>query len=139
MDKFKWKEVLPRIFADSAIVHLSMIGALAVSVVIQTALGNGVRARNLITDFAHYYTTFFWLLSPIFPLVFLANGFYTRGRGYVGKRKTWVILRGVVLGVMTFSCVNVLLFGHTAVSRSVVFPFLALAGIGLASVRLLKA
>ena len=79
------------------------------------------------------------MLSPIFPLVFLANGFYTHGRGYVGKRKAWVILRGVALGVMTFFCVNVLLLGHTAVSRSVVFPFLAFAAVGLASARLLKA
>jgi len=139
MNKFKWKELVPRVFADFAIVHLSMIGALAVSVVYQTALGDAGRARALITEFAHYYTGFFWLLSPIFPLVFLANGFYTHGRGYVGKRKAWVILRGVALGVMTFFCVNVLLFGHTAVSRSVVFPFLAFAAVGLASARLLKA
>jgi nucleoside-diphosphate-sugar epimerase len=139
MDKFKWKEVLPRIFADSAIVHLSMIGALAVSVVYQTALGNGLRAQNLITEFAHYYTVFFWLLSPVFPVVFLANGFYTHGRGYVGKRKMWVIGRGVALGVMTFFCLHVLLFGQAAVGRSVVLPFLVLAGVGLALARLLKA
>jgi nucleoside-diphosphate-sugar epimerase len=139
MDKLNWKEALPRIFADFAIVHLSMIGALAVSVIYQTAHGNGASAQALVTDFAHYYTGFFWLLSPIFPLVFLLNGFYTHGRGYVGKRKAWVILRGVALGVMTFFSVNVLLFGHTAVGRSVVFPFLALAGMGLASSRFLKA
>src|ERR1035438_9883579 len=77
MDKWNWKEALPRIFADFVIVHLSMIGALAVSVVYRTAYGTGASAQMLVAGFAHYYTAFFWVLSPIFPLVFLLNGFYT--------------------------------------------------------------
>jgi nucleoside-diphosphate-sugar epimerase len=43
------------------------------------------------------------------------------------------------MAVVVFFGVNVLLFGSTAVGRSVVVPFMALAGVGLASVRLLKA
>jgi nucleoside-diphosphate-sugar epimerase len=139
MNKLKWKEVLPRIAADFLIVHASMVGALLVSVLYRTAIGHGPEARNLIDDFAHHYAAFFWLLSPIFPLVFWFNGFYTHTRGYVGRHKTWVILRGVVMAVLAFFGVNVLLFGATAVGRSVVAPFLVLAGVGLISVRLLKA
>ncbi len=135
----KWREALPRMAADFVIVHLSMIGALAISVVYQTAHGNPVGARELTSDFAHYYTAFFWLLSPVFPVVFLLNGFYTHTRGHTGSRKTWLILRGVVLAVMIFFGGNVFFFGKSAVGRSVALPFMVLAGFGLASSRLLKA
>jgi len=135
----KWQEALPRMSADFIIVHLSMIGALAISVVCQTALGNPGAARELTSDFAHYYTAFFWLLSPVFPLVFLLNGFYTHTRRHAGSRKAWLIVRGVALAVMIFLGLNVLLFGNSIVGRGVAIPFALLAGVGLASARLLKA
>ncbi len=139
MNKLKWQEAIPRIIADFIIVHLSMIGALGASVLYRTALGNGGGARDLFTSFMHYYTAFFWLLSPIFPVVFMLNGFYTHTRAYVGRHKAWVVLRGVVLGIMVFFGANLALFGHTEVGRSVAIPFMLLAGAGLAGARLLKA
>ena len=135
----KWREALPRIAADFAIVHLSMVGALAISVVCQTALGNTGEARELTSSFSRYYFAFFWLLSPVFPLVFFLNGFYSQTRRYVGRRKTWVILTGVLQAVTIFLAGNFLLFGHSTVNRSVAVPFALLAGSGLVSARLLKA
>jgi len=88
MSELKWREAVPRIIADFVIVQLSMIGALAVSVVYQTALGHGPRAKALIDTFAHYYTSYFWVLSLMFPVVFWFNGFYTHTRAYTGKAKT---------------------------------------------------
>ena len=139
MNNFKWREALPRIAADFLIVHASMVAALLLSVLYRTAIGHGPEAHSLIDNFAQQYSAFFWLLSPIFPLVFWVNGFYTHTRGYVGRHKSLVILRGVVMAVLVFFGVNVLLFGGTEVGRSVVVPFMALAGVGLASARLLKA
>jgi nucleoside-diphosphate-sugar epimerase len=43
------------------------------------------------------------------------------------------------MAILVFFGVNVLLFGGTAVGRSVAVPFMALASVGLVSVRLLKA
>src|SRR5579871_5805856 len=97
-----WREVLPRALADFVTVHASMLLALAISVTYQTARGRGGEAQRLIAGFQHYYVAFFWLLSPIFPVVFLLNGFYTHSRAYVGKQKAWTILRGVVLAVLLF-------------------------------------
>jgi len=139
MNKLEWQEALPRMVADFIIVHMSMIGALAISVVYRTARGNPGGASDLISNFAHYYVAFFWLLSPVFPLVLLLNGFYTHTRSYTGRHKTRVILRGVVMGIIVFFGVNVILFGSSTVGRSVAVPFVVLAGIGLASARLLKA
>jgi nucleoside-diphosphate-sugar epimerase len=124
--------------ADLLIVHVSMIVALAFSVVYQTAVGNAVAAGNIVAGFREYYTVFFWMLSPIFPAVFFLNGFYTHSRAYSGRYKSWVILRGVVLAAMIFFAANFLLFGHEKVGRSVALPFTVLAATGAALVRILK-
>jgi nucleoside-diphosphate-sugar epimerase len=124
--------------ADYLIVHFSMIAALSVSVVYQTGAGHPTVAHDIVTSFQRYYRAFFWLLSPIFPLVFLLNGFYTRSRSYIGRYKAWVILRGVATAAMVFFAVNFLLFAHEKVGRSVALPFVVLAATGAAAVRILK-
>ncbi|MBZ5630761.1 MAG: NAD-dependent epimerase/dehydratase family protein [Acidobacteriia bacterium] len=124
--------------ADFLIVHFSMIAALAISVVSQTQAGNAAAAHAIVSGFLQYYTAFFWVLSPIFPLVFLLNGFYTHSRAYVGRYKALIILRGVALAAMVFFAANFLFFGSEKVGRSVALPFMVLAAAGAASVRILK-
>jgi len=134
----KWPDVVPRMAADYVAVHLSMIVALSISVIYQTAVGNGAEAHALTAGFLHYYTTSFLLLSPIFPLVFLFGGFYTNSRTYTIPQKSLVVLRGVSLAVILFFFSNFLLSGAESVGRSVALPFAAIAGLGLCSVRALK-
>jgi nucleoside-diphosphate-sugar epimerase len=138
MKELKWKEALPRIVADFLTVQASMVGALLISVTYRTGLGHAAEARALVETFSRQYAAFFWLLSPIFPVIFLLNGFYTRTRGYSGRHKTWTIFRGVAMAVLVFLGANVLLFGSTSLGRSAVVPFMVLAGLGLASSRLIK-
>jgi len=134
----QWREALPRMAADFLIVHFSMIAALALSVVYQTGAGNSLGARATLSGFLRYYAAFFWLLSPIFPLVFLLNGFYTHSRAYAGRYKTFVILRGVALAAGVFFAADFLIFGQEKLGRSVVLPFVMLAAAGAASARILK-
>ncbi len=136
--ELKWRQVLPRMFLDYLTVHASMLMALAVSVLYRTALGHGVEAQQLIGGFRHYYVTFFWLLSPIFPVLFLVNGFYTYARGYEGWQKAWAILRGVMLAVCLFFAADFLLFKLQSTGRSVALPFVVVAGCALCSARLIK-
>lgn len=135
---FRWGEAIPRMIADFLIVHLSMIAALAMSVVYQTGIGNASAAHAIVSGFLQYYTAFFLVLSPIFPLVFLLNGFYTRSRGYMGRYKALTILRGVTLAAIIFFAVNFLFFRNYDMGRSVALPFMALAAVGAAFVRILK-
>jgi nucleoside-diphosphate-sugar epimerase len=135
---FSWREAIPRMAVDFLIVHLSMIAALAMSVVYQTAVGNAAAAHVILFGFLRYYRAFFWVLSPIFPLVFLLNGFYTHSRAYIGRYKALVILRGVLVGTVVFFAANFLLLGNQRVGRSVALPFMVLAAAGAASVRILK-
>src|SRR6201997_272295 len=95
--RLSWHEAVPRLIADFLMVHFSMIGAIAVSVIYQEATGSRDQAHELIAEFQHYYVRFFWLLSPIFPFTFAVLGFYTHTRSYSGKRKNWAIVQGVGL------------------------------------------
>ncbi len=135
---FKWREAVPRMTADFLIVHFCMIAALTLSVVYQAEMGNAVEASAIAAGFLRYYTAFFLVLSPIFPLVFLFNGFYTHSRAYAGRYKSLVILRGVVLAAIVFFATNFLLFGNEKAGRSVALPFTVLATVGATSVRMLK-
>jgi len=115
-----------------------MIAALAMSVVYQAGAGHAAAAHEIASGFQRYYTSFFWYLSAIFPLVFLLNGFYTRSRAYTGRYKALVVLRGVVVAAMVFFAANFLLFGHEKVGRSVALPFVVLAAAGTAAARIVK-
>lgn len=132
-----WQEAIPRVITDFLVIHLSMIGALAVSVIYQEAIGSGEAAHNLIVNFEHYYARFFWLLSPIFPVTFAVLGFYTHTRSYSGKRKNWAILQGVGLAALLFLGANSLA-QDSSVGRSVAVSFVTLASAGLCSSRFLK-
>lgn len=133
---FRWQEGIPRVAADLLIVHASMIAAMAMSVVYQAGAGNAAAAHAIVAGFLQYYAFFFWLLSAIFPMVFLLNGFYTRSRAYTGRYKAWVVLRGVVVASMVFFAASFLLFGYEKVGRSVAVPFVALAACGTAGARI---
>ncbi len=136
--RLKWRQIAPRMAADYLTVHASMLAALGISVVYRTALGNGLGAQQLIAGFRHYYATFFLLLSPIFPMLFLLHGFYTYGRSYEGRRKAWFILRGVTLAVTCFFAADFLLFKMQSTGRSVALPFVVLAGGALCAARMAK-
>jgi nucleoside-diphosphate-sugar epimerase len=132
-----WQEAVPRVIADFLIVHLSMIVALAVSVIYQATNGSTSEAHQLILNFEWYYVRFFWLLSPIFPVIFALHGFYTHTRSYSGRRKNWVILQGVGLAALLFLGANSLVHDFS-VGRSVAVPFIVLASFGLCFFRFLK-
>src|SRR5215467_3516673 len=135
--KLYWQEAVPRLICDFLVVHISMIGALAASVIYQAAIGPAAEAHQLIVNFESYYIRFFWLLSPIFPVTFALHGFYTHTRYYSGRRKAWVILRTVGLAALFFWGANSLL-RDSIVGRSVALPFVVVAGFGLCFTRLLK-
>ena len=132
-----WEEALPRVVLDFVVVHASMVGALAVSVAYQLVRGSWPEAHELISTFENYYIRFFWLLSPIFPLTFAANGFYTHTRSYGGWRKKRVLLRGLAIAVVAFCSMNRLV-GDTTTGRSVTIPFAVLVSLGICFSRFVK-
>src|SRR5215475_9091524 len=135
--RLSWQEAVPRVLADFLMIHSSMIGAIAVSVIYQEATGSRDQAQRLIADFERYYAQFFWLLSPIFPMTFAVFGFYTHTRSYSGRRKNWAILQGVTLGALLFLGANSLV-RDSSVGRSVAVSFVVLASASLCLSRVVK-
>jgi len=115
-----------------------MAAALAISVVYQAGTGNAAAAHAIVSGFLQYYLAFFWVLSPIFPIVFLLNGFYTHSRAYTGRFKAWIVFRGVALAAMLFFAANFAFFTVGRVGRSVALPFMVLSAVGAASARIVK-
>ena len=136
--EFSFRQAVPRMLADFLIVHASMICAFAASVVFQSVGGNYKTVQATIAGFMQYYRAVFWVLSLVFPLAFLLNGFYTHSRAYIGRYKALVIVRGVVFAVMVFFAANFLFVRDAELARSVALPFMVFAATGTALVRICK-
>src|SRR5260370_32707687 len=135
---FKPAQALPRMLADFINVHLCMMGALATPVVYLALRNENDSAATRLAGATTYYISSFLLLSLLFPLVFLLNGFYTHSRGYAGRYKKFIILRGVSLSVLLFLAANFILFRGTLVPRSVLLVFSGSAMLSLTLSRLIK-
>jgi nucleoside-diphosphate-sugar epimerase len=110
------KDALPRVLADFAIVQASAVAALFSTVLwYARSLDSGETVR-VVRLLAGFYEQHFLPLSLIFPLVFLFNGFYTRSRGYAGRYKWLVVLRGSGTALLVF------LFLSFLVSRAEIMP-----------------
>jgi len=136
----KWRDVVPRIVVDFAIIQCAMLIAFAVSVTYQTREDEWLSASNLVSAFRHYYLSRFLLLSPLFPIVFFANGLYTRVRSYptIAKLERFTVV--VLLSLTVFITVNYLLIQHkNPIGRSVSLTFVAVALLGLVGIRIGKA
>jgi len=135
--KYSWQDSVPRVTADFITVHVSMIGALAISVMYQATTGSVGAPHQLVVNFEAYYLRFFWLISPIFPITFAVHGLYTHTRKYSYRRKNWAIVRAVAIAVLLSLGANSLI-GDSIVARSVALPFVLLASVGLCLSRLVK-
>jgi FlaA1/EpsC-like NDP-sugar epimerase len=132
-------QALPRMAADFINVHVCMVMALAAPVCYLALSGQHETAAIRMGHAMRYYSPSFLLLSLFFPLVFLLNGFYTRSRGYAGKYKKLVILRGTGISALVFLGANFLLFRAFLVPRSVLMLFCGLAMCSLTLSRFAKA
>jgi nucleoside-diphosphate-sugar epimerase len=133
------REAAPRVLVDLLIVYLSMLAALAFSVLYQTIVGGPGDVPKLISQFRHFYLWDFVLLALVFPIIFMLNGFYTHSRAYNSEHKVSSVLRGVLFGMMAFITLSFLLFRNAPIGRSVAIPFGVFATIGCSGIRLFKA
>src|SRR5258707_13671404 len=90
----KPSQAVPRMLADLISLHACMIGALATPILYLTLEGRHDLAAGRLAGAMAYYSSAFVLLSFVFPIIFLLNGFFTRSRAVVGHYNILVILRG---------------------------------------------
>jgi nucleoside-diphosphate-sugar epimerase len=134
----KPSQALPRMATDFINVHVCMAAALAVPILYLSLEGQHQLAAIRIAQAVSYYTSSFLVLSLLFPLVFLLNGFYTRSRAYIGRYKKLVILRGVGVSILIFLAANFFFLPGSLVPRSVLIVFCGLAMLSLAFSRIVK-
>lgn len=91
-------ELLPRLLADGVLTHMAAVIALGVPILLDAIAGDGASAVALAEASVSYYLKGFLPLSSLFPLAYLANGFYTGGLGYSGPRKPLALVRGLLTG-----------------------------------------
>lgn len=139
LQAIKWREVVPRIVADFAIIHCAMLIAFAISIAYQTRGDALWNASHLASAFRHYYFSRFLLLSLMFPAVFFANGLYTRVRCYPTAPKLERFSIVVLLSLTVFIAVNYLMIQHgNPIGRSVSLTFGGVALLGLVGIRVGK-
>lgn len=131
------REAVSRFFADTLLIQLSMVAAVAVSVLYQTARGSD--ANMVLTWFGQYFAVFFCLCGAISLMVFFLNTFHAQSRLFERPQTIRLILRWVGLGAVLLLAVSVVLFKSEPVGRSVILPFIVFAGFSMATSRIGKA
>lgn len=116
LNDFRWREALPRILADFALVHLSFVLSLVATAEVRMHSEPGLSASELQSTFAQLYVHAFLPLSLLFPAVFLLSGFYTTARTYSVPHK-W---RRTLVGTLEASLCY--LAAHFVVNRADLLP-----------------
>jgi nucleoside-diphosphate-sugar epimerase len=126
-------------FVDFAIIHIAVWIAYAVSVFYQSLIGDLPASGQMINSFRGYYFSSFLLLSPLFPIVFFANGLYTYVRPYETRAKLRRFAVIVCLSLAVFISANFLMLeARNPVGRSIAVAFAAIALVGLVGIRVVK-
>jgi nucleoside-diphosphate-sugar epimerase len=131
--------VILRVLADLANIHACMIATLAIAVLYPFGSPQTAQPQWRADEAVHYYRSSFLLLSLLFPAVFWLNGFYTRSRTYTGWHRPLVVLRGLILSVLLFACINFALFQRQQASQNYVILFCGMALVAATLPRLAKA
>jgi nucleoside-diphosphate-sugar epimerase len=124
---FKPSQALPRMLADFLMIHLSMLAGLLLPVFYLLLRGETTSGALRLTAAEKYYIPYFLILSALFPLIFLLNGFYTRSRSYISRYKTVVVLQGFGTSILVFLVCNFLFFRSEMVPRISLMLFSVLA------------
>lgn len=133
-----WREAVPRIFADVIMVHLSAVVALATVAIWQTFRWQGEHSLRVIEELYGVYLTTFLPLSPLFPMIFCANGFYTRSRAYATRYKWIVVARGATVATLCFLFAAFIVSRAEFLPRSAILVFAVLVNVMTIGARLLK-
>src|SRR5262249_6273610 len=117
------KDAAVRIACDYVLVHICMLAALSGSIYYHLIVDSDARVKVLAARFGKYYAFEFFILSLVFPLIFLLNGVYTHCRSYQRRYKTLVVVRSTLVAVLAFLCADYFLFRYDLVPRSAVMIF----------------
>lgn len=133
-----WPEALPRLCADYVIVQLAYLFALALSALIATQTQPWQTTVELTAKLRHLYFAQFLPLSLLFPIAFLAAGFYSQSRTYITRFKVEVLLRGSLGAALLYLAVHFVVNRAETLPRTTLVGFFFLMGSGVVTARLIR-
>lgn len=133
-----WRQVLPRVTADLAIVHAAALLSLAVAALWQLGEVPGLAAAALFEDLRTIYLTTFVPLSLLFPAVFGVGGVYTWARLYQARYKWTHLARMASLATLLFLFGAFLISQAAALPRSAILVFIVLVNAMTIAMRMAK-
>ena len=136
---FRWREALPRVLADFALVHFSFVLSLIVTAELRMHGEPGLSVAELQSTFVHLYAHAFVPLSFLFPAVFLTCGFYTTGRTYAVPHKWRRTLLGAVEASLCYLAAHFVLNRADLLPRSAALYFFGFVCTATVGARLLHA
>jgi len=115
----KYKEALPRIFADFLMINFSLIFAFFIWFLISTSLLD--YKLEIYKKFINNYQNSFYIISLTCLVIFYLFGFYTNTRSYRSQYKAWTIFRAVTLSYLAYTFISYFILKYSFIPRGVTF------------------
>lgn len=132
------RDVLVRVAADFAIVHIAALVSLAGVLLWRFFDTPNVDGEELAAALRRIYITRFLPSSLLFPLVFSFSGFYSQARSYAVSYKWRAVARGSIAATLIYVFADFLMTRVDLLPRSSALMFLVLVVLGTVGARLLK-
>jgi len=117
--KLKYKEALPRVFADFLMINFSLIFAFFIWFLISTNFLD--YKLEIYKKFINNYQNSFYIISLTCLVIFYLFGFYTHTRGYRSQYKAWTIFRAVTLSYLAYTFFSYFILKYSFIPRGVTF------------------
>ena len=117
--KLKYKEALPRVFADFLMINFSLIFAFFIWFLIST---NFLDYKfEVYKKYINNYQNSFCIISLTCLVIFFLFGFYTHTRTYRSQYKAWTIFRAVTLSYLAYTFISYFILKYSFIPRGVTF------------------
>jgi len=115
------REAIVRMIADVLLVNLAVLSSMALRLYYRVLFEPTAELPDHTIPFFAYLNTYeesAWALTLICLAVFLASGFYTRGRMYQSHYKALVIFQATTVSYLTFGFLSYFLRGALGIPRA---------------------
>lgn len=131
-------ESVLRMLVDFAIVQVSAVLALALTVAVRPDVASGLSVEVLANLLRTYYVGTFLPLSLVFPVIFSISGVYTRSRAYSLEYKWRTVIQTTINATLVYLFLSFVITRSGTLPRSALITFCFLVSACIPGVRWLK-
>ncbi len=135
---FRFREAAPRMLADIILVQLAALAALAGVLLLRLQDAPAMAAATLVGILGGVYLRGFLPFTPLFPLVFLYAGLYTRTRLYDKRFKWRAVCQASTIAGLLFLFANFVFTRGETLPRSAAVLFVLLSAAATIGARRFK-